>query len=114
MGVKLDLKGLDQLQRKLKDFERKAQAVDGKHQIPLSDLFPSSFLRTHTRFSSLSDLEEKARERGFSLGSQEDLDNLPADQWDAFVAEYTHFASWKDMLGKGAVEWTARQLGLKN
>lgn len=113
MGVKVNLKGLDQLQRKLKDLERKARAVDGKHQIPLSDLFPPSFLRVHTRFSSLDDLEAKAREWGFSLGSQEDLDKLPTDQWDAFIAEHTHFTTWKDMLGKGAAEWTSRQLGFK-
>ena len=81
MGVKLNLKGLDQLQRNLKDLERKAKAAGGKHQIPLAELFPPSFLRTHTRFSSLADLEAKAGEQGFSLGSQEDLDNLPADRW---------------------------------
>jgi hypothetical protein len=113
MGVKVDLKGLDQLQRKLKDLEHKARVLDGKHQIQLSELFPASFLRAHTRFSSLDDLESKARERGFSLGSQEDWDNLPGDQWDAFIAEHTHFTTWKDMLGKGAAEWTSRQLGFK-
>ena len=106
MGVKLNLDGL-------KKLERKVRELDGKHQIPLSDLFPPWFLRAHTRFSSLDDLEAKARERGFSLGSQEDWDKLPADQWDAFIAEYTHFSTWKDMLGKGAAEWTSRQLGLK-
>lgn len=113
MGVKFDMKGLNQLQRRLKDLERKARDLDGQHQIPLSDLFPPSFLRIHTRFSSLDDLEAKARDRGFSLGSQEDWDNLPADQWDGFIAEHTHFTTWKDMLGKGAAEWTSRQLGFK-
>jgi len=106
MSVKLNLKGL-------KDLERKARALDGNHQISLSELFPPSFLQMHTRFASLADLEEKAAERGFSLASQEDWDSLPADQWDAFIAEHTQFATWKDMLGKGAAEWTARQLGLK-
>ena len=53
MGVKFDMKGLNQLQRRLKDLERKARGLNGQHQIPLSDLFPPSFLRVHTRFSSL-------------------------------------------------------------
>jgi hypothetical protein len=106
MSVKLNLDGL-------KKLERKVRELDGRKQIPLSDLFPPSFLRAHTRFSSLDDLEAKARERGFSLGSQEDWDNLLADQWNAFIAEHTHFTTWKDMLGKGAAEWTSRQLGFK-
>ncbi len=111
MGIKFDTTGLDQLQKRLKDLESKARALDGKHQISMSNLFSSSFLRSHTRFSSLDDLEEKACERGFSLRSHEDWDSLPADQWDAFIAEYTYFANWKDMLAKGAAEWTSRQLG---
>lgn len=113
MGVKFEMKGLDQLQRRLKDLERRARELDGQHQIPLADLFPPPFLRAHSRFSSLEDLEAKAHEQGFSLGSQEDWNNLPAEQWDAFIAEHTRFTTWKDMLGKGAAEWTSRQLGLK-
>jgi hypothetical protein len=106
MSVKLNLDGLKKLQQKVRE-------LDGKHQIRLSDLFPPSFMRAHTRFSSLDDLEAKARERGFALGSQEDLENLLGDQWDGFIAEHTNFSTWKDMLGKGTAEWTSRQLGFK-
>lgn len=105
MSVKVDLDGLKKLQRK-------ARELDGQHQLRVSDLFTPSFLRAHTGFSSLDDLEAKARERGFAFGSQEDLDNLPGDQWDAFIAEHTRFSTWKDMLGKGVAEWTSRQFGL--
>lgn len=63
MSVKVNLDGLKKLQRK-------ARELDGRHQLRVSDLFTPSFLRAHTGFSSLDDLEAKARERGFAFSKR--------------------------------------------
>ena len=107
----MKIKGLDDLSRKLKDLERNAKKLQGTHNVPLSELFSPSFIRRYTRFSSLDDLGRKAEERGFTLESQADWDNLPKDVWDAFIAEHSQFSSWQEMLNEGAADYTKRQLG---
>jgi hypothetical protein len=51
MNIKIT--GLVELQHKVDDMERRAREFDGKHQIPMDELFPSNFLRRHSAFGSL-------------------------------------------------------------
>ena len=106
MGVKFD--GLDKLQKELKKMERNAKKLNGTHQIPLNELFTSSFMRKHTKFSSI-DAFFKAS--GFKADTQEDFEAIPDSELDKFVAKNTKFRTWEDMLGEAGSEYALKKLG---
>lgn len=103
------MKGLNELQNKLDNLSKRAKAIDGNHNVPLSELLPPRFLKTHTRFDSVEDMMSKS---GFKIESSEDFKAVPDDQWDAFIRDHTKFGTWKEMLQLAATEWTKNQLGL--
>jgi hypothetical protein len=100
--------GFDELHKRLRDLTKKAQELNGEHQVPLAELLTSSFLSKHTRFSSADDL---FRASGFKVQDQDDLVAIPGDRWDEFIRSVSHFENWKAMLGEATKEWTARRLG---
>lgn len=107
--LKFAMKGLNELKRKLKDLERRAKALEGENQVPLSELLTTDFLRRNTQFQTL---EELFKASGFSVLSQEDFEKIPDAEWNAFIAKHTRFSNWNQMLEAAVKEWTARQLGL--
>ncbi len=109
--MSMKITGLDELTRKLKSLERKAKALDGTHQVPLSDLLSVSFLGRYTKFASFSEFEDKILENGFSIETQQDFENLPESEWNLFIARYTHFSSWDELIQKAGAEWAKKQLG---
>jgi len=106
---KFEMKGFDKLQRRLEELRRNAQALDGTHQIPLSELLPPSFIKRNTKFE---DLEAVFQASGFAIESQEDFEKTPDDEWDKFIREQTRFSSWEEMLNGAVKEWATRKLGL--
>lgn len=44
---KFKVKGLDELQKQLKQMERAAKKLNGRQEIPFSDLFTPSFMRKY-------------------------------------------------------------------
>ena len=107
--TKPDRKGVNALERALEDLERNAEASGGTPDIPVAELFPVGFLTRYTDFSSL---EAMVQTSGFELASLADVDTIPADAWNKFIARHTQFASWEQMQRTAAVEWAARKLGL--
>lgn len=105
-----EMKGFDELKKKLKDLNDRAQGLHGEHSIPLKELFPPEFLSQHTQFESIEDMFKKS---GFKVASADDFKNIPDAEWDAFIQNHTQFPSWKAMLKKASEEWTVRKLGLK-
>lgn len=101
--------GLDSLQKRLKDMERKARELDGTHEVRFADLFSSEFMRKHTQYETINDFFDAT---GFKLDSQQDFEDLPEDELDARVRELTDFQSWKDFSGKAAAHYASKQLGL--
>ena len=102
-------KGVNDLERELKDLERNAEATGGTPDIPLTELFPVGFLTKYTDFSSL---EEMVQTSGFEIASREDVQNIPEAEWNDFIARHTQFSNWEQMQQTAAVEWATRQLGL--
>lgn len=98
------------MNRKLEDLKRKAEALDGKHEIQFSELFLPEFMTRHTDFASLEEMFEAS---GFVVESQEDFKNIPDDDWENFIKTHTQFSSWKDMQVTAFREWTARKLGFR-
>ena len=100
--------GLDKLQKELNDLQKKAEALDGEHQVPFSELFNVSFMRRHTNFESLEALIEAG---GFKVETMDDFKAIPDQEWDEHIAKATSFPNWQEMMNEASTEWTKKQLG---
>jgi hypothetical protein len=103
------IEGLDELQKKLDDLARKAEELDGEHNIPISELLTDSFVSRHTSFSSA---EEMFKASGFKVETQEGFAAIPDAEWDNYIRSISSFDGWQSMLGAAGQEWAKRQLGL--
>ena len=102
-------KGVHDLERELTDREHDAEVTGGTPDIPLTELFPVGFMTKYTDFSSL---EAMVQTSGFEIASRGDVQNIPASEWNDFIARHTQFSTWEQMQQTAAVEWAARQVGL--
>ena len=105
----LKITGLDEMQRKLKDMERRLRSLDGTHNVSMKDLFPPEFMQKFTDFGTI---DEMMNASGFKVESQEDFDNLPTQEWKDFISNRTRFGDWQEMLSAAAKAWAARQFTL--
>lgn len=102
MKSSINFKGLDKLQ---KDLERKSKSVSGNYSF--DEIFPDSYIRSVSRFSSLSEMLENNPEKITDAESFERADQTILDK---FVAKETNFANWQEMLNDAGAELIARKL----
>lgn len=107
--MSMKITGLDELQNKLKKMQQGARELNGTHNVSFSELFPASFMKEHTSFSSIDELVAAG---GFNVESASDFESIPKDELDKHISSTTRFKSWKDMLDKAVTQYTARKLGL--
>ena len=107
MSIKVT--GLKELEQKLKDIGDRAQKLQGTTNVPLSELLTVEFLKTCSRFNSLSEMFNAS---GYVITNADDFKAVPDDQWDKFIKQNTSFADWNELLGAAAKDWTKDQLGL--
>lgn len=105
----IELKGFDDVSRKLKDLAERAESINGTHEVPVSEMLTPGFLARHTRFLSADELFEAS---GFKIETAEDFEKVPDEDWDEFIQQSTPFADWSDMLSAAGTEWTRKKLGL--
>ena len=105
---KFEMKGLDSFRRRLDDLGRRARNLNGAHEVPLVELFPPEFVRSHSTFDSFENLLEAS---GFKVESQQDLEAIPDDEWDVFIASHTTFLNWHEMLQAATAQWAKVRLG---
>ena len=99
--IKSDWAGLDKLQKK-------AEKLDGEHDIPLDKLFNPSFMKRYTKHTTIDEFLESG---GFEFETEEEFENLSEEQLDQHVRISTNFNSWRDMLAKAGDHWLAKELG---
>src|ERR1700727_1542823 len=104
MSVKVT--GLKEFERKLKDIGDRAQKLQGTTDVPLSELLTRDFLKTCSRFSSLSEMFKAS---GFVITNADDFKAVPDNQWDEFIKENTSFADWNELLSAAVKDWTKDQ-----
>jgi len=80
--------------------------LENRH-VPIEELFPQKFMTDYTEFNSILELFSHS---GFDIESPDDFDQVPDDQWDAFIASYTEFSDWAEMLQTAMEEWVEWQL----
>ena len=105
MGIRIT--GLEELKSRLADMQHRAQALDGTHEVTLSELFHSEFMLLNTDFDSI---EAMFAASGYDVKSQEDFAAIPDEPWDIFVPERTRFQSWREMLSSAAKDYFQRRL----
>lgn len=89
---------------KLKELQRKIKGLKEKKPVPLSELFPSDFIRKHTDFQTLQAL--------FDASGIEDEEEIGNEEFSKFVATHTRFSNWEEMKKAAGAEYVKRQLGL--
>lgn len=106
----MKVNGLEHLQQRLADLQQRAEALDGTHELPATDLLTDRFMRANTEFGTFADMIKAS---GFKIENAEDFKAIPDDHWDAFVAAHTSFRSWQEMLNAAARLYVTRKLGLE-
>jgi hypothetical protein len=84
--MSVEVAGLKELQRKLKDIGDRAQKLQGTTNVPLSELLTVEFLKTRCRFNSLTEMLNAS---GFVIANADDFKAVPDDQWDEFIKQNT-------------------------
>lgn len=105
----MQLKGLDEMAKELDKLASKADALDGTHEVPLSELFPAPFMRRRTSFQTIDAMMDAS---GYDIETLEDFDSIPEGEWDQFVAERTQFSTWEEMESAAVEKWVSAKLGL--
>lgn len=91
----------------LKKLVQNAKKLDGQHDVQLGVIFNEGFIQSHTKFSSIDDLFEKA---GFKVESKEDFDAIPQEDIDSFVRDNTNFEDFNEMYKSATTEYVKKQL----
>ncbi len=99
-------KGFKELEKRLDKMSREAKKLDGEHSVNLTELFPESFMSTHTHSSSI---EEFLLDLGVS--DQSTFEELPHEDLDAKVKAETDFDSWNKMYEAGTAQYVGKKLG---
>ena len=88
----------------LRKLQKKADALNGKHEIKVIDLMTDDFVRQHSSFHSFQALFDAS-----GIKNPEDISN---NLFSVFIASHTNFSNWKEMLDAATTEHVKRQLGL--
>jgi hypothetical protein len=107
MGIRIT--GLENLRRRVRELQERAQDVAEPHQVPLDELLTSEFMVLNTDFESADSM---LRASGLTIRTTDDLEGVPAEAWDSFIASHTRFGTWKDLLAAAGAAYVQRRLQL--
>ena len=71
-------------------------------RVSYEDLFSDAFMAEYSQFSSLDDLLFRG---GFGIMNLMEVENIPPERWDAYIAKYTPYSEWHDFGKKAMVFW---------
>jgi hypothetical protein len=93
MGFSIKLSSLDDVKKKLESIRNKIDELNSK-EIQYFELFSSSFMHSHSNFSSFSELLEAG---GFIVNTEEDFSKISGHKFDTHISKTTDFDDWEDM-----------------
>lgn len=105
----IEMKGLNELAKKLDTLAQRAGDLHGSHEVPLTELLSPGFLAKCSQFLSL---DEMFAASGFEVKNTEDFKAIPDAEWDDFIRINTSYESWSDMLSAASGEWVQARLGV--
>jgi hypothetical protein len=105
----VNVRGLKELQRELHKLVKRAEAMDGEHQVPIDQLLTPGFIAAHTAYRDFASFLSASR---FINGevTPTAFAAIPEDLWDQWVAKNSVFPNWQEMLAKAGKEWAQHQL----
>lgn len=83
----MPINGLDAVKAKL------AKLAELK-QVSLGELFNPEFLAANTNFPDVQEMFDRS---GFKVASIEDIEAIPEEEWESYIAANTQFSSWHEM-----------------
>ena len=104
----IKIKGLDKLEKQLKQMEKGAKELSRTKRVSFDELFTTSFMRKHTSFSSMDELLKAG---GFNVESQADFEAIPEAEFNKHIVATTKFKNWDEMLGEATSQYAAKKLG---
>lgn len=105
---KFDDSGFKDLMKDLDKRSKRAQELEGEHQVTFDELFPVEFMRSNTHFDSIDNFLISA---GIDPKNQESFDSYPQDKLDKFTEENTNFSSWEAMIQKATNQLASKWMG---
>lgn len=108
MSSSIKIKGLDKLEKQLKQIQKGARELERTKQISFSELFTASFMQRYTSFSSFDELLKAGN---FNIESQEDFEAISDAKFDKHIAATTKFKNWEAMLSEATAQYATKKLG---
>ena len=111
MGFSIEVKGLDEIKRKLERMERNAKKLDGEHSVKITDLLTSGFMKRNTKFSNLDEMMISGGFMGKGeVLTQEKFEAIPDSKLDEHVSKETKFSDWESMLNAAVEEYAGKRV----
>lgn len=105
---KFNMSGFDELEKRLGQMERGAKELENTKSVSFDELFTDTFMKKHTQFDNL---QAFFKDSNFTIGSQEDFENIPTAELDKHVANSTNFNNWQEMIDAAGTDYAYRKLG---
>lgn len=102
--MSIHVEGFEDLETELDQLRDRLEKTDG--EVPISELFTDSFMRTYTEFETREELFE---ESPWEFETQEDFESIPGDEFDEYIDAHTDFDSWDGMVKAGFREYMLRE-----
>lgn len=106
--IRTSITGLDGLQKRLKQMSNGIERLKGTNEVSFGELFPSGFMRRHTRYASIQEMFDAS---GFKLETKADLAAIPDADWDRHIRSCTNFPNWEVMQKAAHAELIKRRVG---
>ena len=88
-------------------FKNEPALQDELMRVSYEDLFSDAFMAEYSQFSSLDDLLFRG---DFGIMNLMEVENIPKERWDAYIAKYTPYSAWHDFGKKAMTFWMQRVL----
>lgn len=105
----LEIRGLKELKKKMKDMERKINKVIEK-EWTFSELFTPEFMSKHTKYASIEDFLKNSPA---NIVTQEEFDKRDKEKFDAFIKENTDFNNWEEFKQAAGYQLAKKELEKK-
>lgn len=105
--MSVEITGFEEFADELDRLRDQAKAIDGENAVSFTELFPEDFMQTYTTFESIQEFFDVSP---WTVESEADFEQIPQDEFDAYVDDHTEFNSWEAMLSAAAREWIGREL----
>lgn len=101
------LNSLNELQNDLQEKANKVESLQGTHEVTFEELFTNELMQSKTHFK---DIEFFLKSLG--VKSNEEFNNLPQEELNAFVNKNTDFSNWNEMLQYAKIDYINRKTGM--